>query len=71
MECAICAKTPKQVGIGRHLHSGKWRHRGPQTKRLVKPNLQLWNGYMVCSRCLRTLGKQERKGEKVTVGAAK
>lgn len=63
MICQICGKTATQAGMGRHLHSGKWRHRGPETKRTVKPNLQRWRGMMICSRCLRTLGKSTIKLE--------
>ncbi len=57
MNCQICGKAATQAGMGRHLHSGKWRHRGPVTKKTIKPNLQKWQGMMICSRCLRTLGK--------------
>ncbi len=58
MFCQACGKEPIKAGIGRHLHSGKWRHRGPETKRTVKPNLQKWNGFVVCTRCMRTMNKE-------------
>lgn len=57
MNCEICEKAPKSSGIGRHLHSGKWRHRGPRTNRIVKPNLQKWNGYTICTQCMKTMAK--------------
>ena len=61
MYCEACGKAPVQAGIGRHLHSGKWRHRGPQTKKTIKPNLQKVKGFTVCTRCIRTLAKPVAK----------
>ena len=61
MFCQACGKEPVQASMGRHLHSGKWRHRGPVTNKTIRPNLQKWNGFVVCTRCMRTMNKEKVK----------
>ncbi|MEX1052184.1 MAG: L28 family ribosomal protein [Patescibacteria group bacterium] len=50
MFCEICSKTT-QSGYNRpkSLH---------KTKRLIQPNVQKWNGLLLCTRCRRSLKKQ-------------
>lgn len=45
--CEICGKST-QVGYNRpkSLH---------KTQRLIHPNIQKWNGLVICARCRRTL----------------
>ena len=49
--CAICAKTP-QTSLNRP-------HSQHKTKRLVKPNLNKWNGLMICAKCRKALNKPD------------
>ncbi|HSX42159.1 MAG TPA: bL28 family ribosomal protein [Candidatus Saccharimonadales bacterium] len=45
--CALCGKTAVSANNRpKSLH---------KTKRLMRPNLQKWNGLYICSRCRRTL----------------
>ncbi len=57
--CEICHRGPIQANMGRHLNSGKWRHRGPETARKVFLNIQKIEGIYMCTTCLRTLNKQK------------
>ena len=48
--CQICGKEPS---IG--YHKPKSMHR---TKKLVKPNLQKWQGFYICTKCRKTINKK-------------
>lgn len=49
--CQLCGKS---TGLG--YNRPKSLHR---TKRLIHPNIQLWNGLAICNRCRRTLFKDK------------
>jgi len=50
VRCDICGKGPvASVNRPHSLH---------KTKRVVRPNLQKYNGLIVCTRCLRTHSKK-------------
>jgi ribosomal protein L28 len=50
--CQLCGKAPR-VGYNRpkSLH---------KTQRVILPNLQKWNGLVICSRCRKTLNKKSK-----------
>ncbi len=50
-KCEICGKTAVS-GYNRP-------HSQQRTKRTIKPNLQLVNGRLLCTRCIRTLKKSK------------
>lgn len=69
-KCNLCAKRPLAARNIRHQHSGGWERRAPRTNRFQKPNVHqrrvFVNGVSVrlyvCTRCLRTLSKEEKIG---------
>lgn len=50
MYCQLCGKSP-QIGYNRpkSLH---------KTQRVILPNLQKWNGLLICNRCRKTIRQQ-------------
>lgn len=48
--CEICGKSTS-VGYNRP----KSQHK---TKRLIQPNVQKWNGLVICTRCRRIISKK-------------
>ena len=48
--CAICGKAPKKAASRSHALN--------KTLRRQKPNLQKFNGQLVCTRCIKTLSKK-------------
>ena len=63
-KCDLCGKgktISRQQRHHRGVAGGKWKHRAPVTKRIIKPNLHAFNGifngqkghWKFCTKCLR------------------
>jgi len=60
--CSMCQKGVNTVAYSRHKKGssgagGNWALRAPIHKRLQKPNLHIFHGMKLCSKCLKTLKK--------------
>jgi len=58
--CANCGKKAV-VGSSKHHRRGvagkRWKNRVPPTPRLFKPNLQKFDGRLLCTKCIKRLKK--------------
>ena len=60
--CQICQKGIRTVSFSRHKKGssgagGTWALRAPISKKIQKPNLHIFHGMKLCSKCLKTLKK--------------
>ena len=73
-KCDLCGKGKLITKMGKHhkgVAGGKWKHRAPKTRRVLKPNLHVYNGVLngkkgrwrLCTKCLR---KVKGKGLKLS-----
>lgn len=71
-KCDLCGKGPIYTKMGRHhrgVAGGKWKHRAPKTRRILKPNLHPYNGilngqkgrWQLCTKCLRKIKKSQEE----------
>jgi ribosomal protein L28 len=61
-KCMICGKTAV-VGSSKQHRRGvagkRWKKRVTPTPRLFKPNLQKYNGKLLCAKCIKRLKKEK------------
>ena len=74
--CDLCGKGKLVTKMGKHhkgVAGGKWKHRAPKTRRVLKPNLHIYNGVLngvkgrwrLCTKCLRKVKKEQSSKPKV------
>jgi len=70
-KCDLCGKGKLVTRMGKHhkgVAGGKWKHRAPKTRRVLKPNLHVYNGVLngvkgrwrLCTKCLRKVKSASR-----------
>jgi len=76
-KCDLCGKGRLVTRMGKHhkgVAGGKWKHRAPKTRRVLKPNLHSYRGVLngvkgkwrLCTKCLRKV-KVKPKSESPAV----
>ncbi len=60
LACQSCGKGVNTIAYSRHKKGssgagGAWKLRAPIHKRVQKPNLHIYHGMKLCSKCLKTL----------------
>lgn len=69
-KCDLCGKGKLITKMGKHhkgVAGGKWKHRAPKTRRVLKPNLHVYNGILngkkgrwrLCTKCLRKVKRDK------------
>lgn len=66
--CQICQKGVKTIAFSRHKKGssgagGVWALRAPITKRLQRPNLHVYKGMKLCTKCLRAVKQSTEKSK--------
>ncbi|MGB9910988.1 MAG: L28 family ribosomal protein [Microgenomates group bacterium] len=71
--CDLCGKGKLFTKMGRHhrgVAGGRWKHQAQKTRKILKPNLHPFNGFLngkkgkwwLCTKCLRKVkGKTPSK----------
>ncbi len=64
--CQICQKGIRKIAFSRHKKGssgagGNWALRAPITKKTQRPNLHIYMGMKLCTKCLKTLKKASAK----------
>lgn len=61
MVCQICQKGVRKISYSRHKKgssgASEWPLRAPIHKRMQKPNLHMYFGMKLCTKCLRAVKK--------------
>lgn len=71
-KCDRCRKGRLVSTRQRHkkgVAGGKWKYRAPKTRKISKPNLHRFNGFLngkkgkwrLCTKCLRIVKKEQKK----------
>lgn len=72
--CQLCEKGVRTIAFSRHKKghgiAGVWRLKAPITKRTIRPNIHMYMGMKLCSKCLKTIKKAAPKSVKPTVPVA-
>ncbi|OGE71248.1 hypothetical protein A2617_01855 [Candidatus Daviesbacteria bacterium RIFOXYD1_FULL_41_10] len=70
--CQICEKRSRKISFSRHKKGssgagGTWALRAPITKKTQKPNLHIYMGMKLCTKCLKTIKKAAVKPTQTTI----
>jgi len=79
--CDLCGKGKLVTRMGKHhkgVAGGKWKHRAPKTRRVLKPNLHIYNGVLngkkgrwrLCTKCLREVKAKPKSDSSAVVPSA-
>lgn len=60
LACQLCGKGVRKIAFSRHKKGssgagGTWALRAPITKRIQHPNLHVYLGMKLCTKCLRAI----------------
>jgi len=67
--CSLCQKGIQTVAYSRHKKghgvSGAWRLRAQIVKKVHRPNLHVYQGMKLCSKCLRAVKRSVEANREV------